>query len=234
MHHLVIGVVGASGGLGASTLAVALAVRAGALLGAAACIDGDFAGGGLDVTACVEHVPGLRWPDLADARGDLDGAALLQALPRAGSLRVLAARGSSPGEAVVRAGLDALRTVCAVTVVDLGRSLDLAPACSEVLMLAGASARHLADADVTARALAPLTSGSARLVLRAGRRSDLDADEIAAHLEMGLAAVVRHDARVLRHAGRATLPGRRRTVLTGVAWDLLGQLGVDPAAEGRR
>src|SRR5690348_11711960 len=96
MDHHVIGVMGASGGLGASTLAVALAVRAGPRTGVSVCVDGRTSGGGLDVTACLEHAPGVRWGDLADLRGEVDGAALLRALPGEGPLRVLAAGGGSP------------------------------------------------------------------------------------------------------------------------------------------
>jgi len=58
-----VGVVGASGGLGVSTLAVALASRAGPSLGVTVCVDtagSAGARGGLDVTACLEHLPGLR------------------------------------------------------------------------------------------------------------------------------------------------------------------------------
>src|SRR6478672_5496568 len=99
MSHRVVGVIGASGGVGSSTLAVALALRATPAVGAVTCVDLVLQAGGLDVTACVEHLPGLRWPDLAGARGRLDGADLMEALPAEGPVRVLAAGSRGDGHA---------------------------------------------------------------------------------------------------------------------------------------
>ncbi|HET6693564.1 MAG TPA: hypothetical protein VFG97_04630, partial [Pedococcus sp.] len=56
----VLGVCGSAGGLGASTLTVALAltaVREG--WKPVVAVDGSLGGGGLDVTAGAEHLPGL-------------------------------------------------------------------------------------------------------------------------------------------------------------------------------
>ncbi|QGN58425.1 hypothetical protein [Nostocoides sp. HKS02] len=208
IDHRVIGVVGASGGLGASSLSVALALRGARQLGATVCVDGERDRGGLDVTACLEHLPGLRWPDLVSARGPLDGAALLRALPADGPLRVLAARGVDPGAEVAGAAVEALATVCALCVVDLGRSTELVPWCTEVLVLVGLGARQLADASALVPSvidLAPLT----RLVLRVGRRDPLLPEDVAAHLDLPLATVLRDDARAAADADRARLPGSR-------------------------
>src|SRR6476619_2946840 len=108
MDHRVMGVIGASGGLGVSSLAVALAVRAGLRVGATVAIDGAPGGGALDVTACLEHLPGLRWPDLAAAQGALDGAALLRALPTEATTRVLAGTRRGWGDELVGAAVTAL------------------------------------------------------------------------------------------------------------------------------
>ena len=216
-----IGVVGASGGLGASSLAVAVAARAARRLGATACVDGDPGTGGLDVTACLEHLPGLRWPDLVGARGAMDGAALLRALPAEGALRVLAGRGLDPGAAVVQASIDALRELCAVVVVDLGRDTALAGRCTEVVVVGGVSARHLADCSVTVpRVIDSGTTG--RLVLRAGRRDAVLAEEVAAHLDLPLVAVLGDEPHLGADADRGRMPGARpSSKLTRVADRLL-------------
>ena len=63
-------VTGASGGLGSSTLAAALAgawSKRAPLL-----VDLDLTGGGIDVTCGIDHVEGLRWPDLNAVRGVVD------------------------------------------------------------------------------------------------------------------------------------------------------------------
>ena len=211
-----IGVVGASGGLGASSLAVALALRGSRQLGATVCVDGERERGGLDVTACLEHLPGLRWPDLVPARGPLDGAALLRARPADGPRRVLAARGQDPGGEVAAAALEALATVCALCVVDLGRSIELVPWCTEVLVLAGLGARQLADASVLVPAVIDLAPSS-RLVLRVGRREPLLPEDVAAHLDLPLASVLRDDTRVAADADRGRLPGSRDSSALAVA-----------------
>jgi hypothetical protein len=231
MHHHVIGVVGASGGLGTSTLAMALAARAAPAVGAVACVDGDFSGGGLDVTAGLEHLAGPRWPDLAEARGGLDGAALVQALPREGPVAVLAARGRAPAGAVVDSALSALAGVCGISVVDLGRSHDLVSSCSHLVLVAGTTARHLADADAVAGEL----RGSAVqpvLALRQGRALEVPAEEVAVQLDVALAVVLQDDPRAPRNADRAAMPGTTGGATAAAADALLVELGV-LSARGR-
>jgi hypothetical protein len=227
MDHRVIGVLGASGGLGASTLAVALALRAARRRGVSACVDGDLWGGGLDVTACLEHLPGLRWGDLGEASGELDGAALLRALPCGDGVCVLAAGGEPPGPQVVRAVVPALSRICAVTVLDLGRAGlgvgdgGLLDCCTHLVLLAGTTARGLAD-GVAAAGHVGSSGGSVALVLRASRHDRVDPEEVAVHLDLPLAAVLPHDARAVVDADRGRAPGERAGgVLATVADRLL-------------
>ena len=77
----VVGVAGGSGGVGASVLVAALGVRAVTAGRTAVCVDGQRLGGGLDVTLGLEQERGLRWPDLAGVRGQVDGRELLRRLP---------------------------------------------------------------------------------------------------------------------------------------------------------
>lgn len=228
MDHPVVGVLGASGGLGVSTLSVALGVRASRRLGTIACVDADFGAGGLDVTACVEHLPGLRWSDLTGARGELDGAALLQALPGERSVAVLGCRGRCPSPAVVTAAIASLRAVSALTVVDLGRSLDHASQCAVVVLVAGTSARQLADADAMARQLVQLEGGLAAtvLALRGEAHGPVRAEEVAHHLDLPLGAILRPDPRVERDADRGVMPGETRTSVVAAADELLAYLDV--------
>lgn len=228
MDHQVVGVMGASGGLGASSLAVAIAVRAASRWGATAAIDGPGGFGGLDVTACVEHLPGVRWPDLAASQGSVDGAAVLRALPALGGVHVLGARGVVPEPGVVSAVVEALAGLCAVTVLDLGRDLGLVRWCTDLLLMAGGSARQLADAA----ALAPLlhdAAPGARLVLRTGRRDPVLPEDIADSLDLPLAAVLADDARAATDADRARPPGERDGSALARAADAV-LAGLTPAA----
>ncbi|WP_157582264.1 MULTISPECIES: hypothetical protein [unclassified Phycicoccus] len=221
MDHRVLGVIGASGGLGVSTLAVALAVRAVGRVGATVAVDGAPGGGALDVTACVEHVTGLRWADLVEAEGNIDGAALLRELPAEGSARVLAGRGPAPPDEVVRAAVSGLSRVCGLTVVDLGCSTWLAEQCSDLLLVVGSSARQLADGAGAAERLHDLGVPAA-LVLRPHRGDALGPEEVAAHLDLPLAGIMRDDPRVPVDADRGRPPGSRGSgALAGAVDSLL-------------
>ena len=120
----IIGVVGGSGGVGASALTAAIAVR-GAQAGLrTVCLDGDRLGGGLDVTLGIEQERGVRWPDLAGARGRIDGPELLRALPAVDGVAVLSfdrARDVRPAAEILREVLIALSRATDLVVVDLPR-----------------------------------------------------------------------------------------------------------------
>ncbi len=228
MDHRVMGVIGASGGVGVSTLAVALAVRAGSHLGATVAVDGGPDGGALDVTACVEHLPGLRWPDLAGAQGGLDGAALLQALPAHGPTRILAGTDRGLGEDVVRAALTGIARVCGLAVVDLGRSLWLASPCTDLVVVVGTTARHLADASTLAEGVHGLGC-PAVLVVRTGRGDPVSPEEVAVHLDLPLAGTLREESRIVADADRARPPGSRSSGGLALLADSL--VSVSPTTE---
>jgi secretion/DNA translocation related CpaE-like protein len=224
----VVGVLGASGGLGASSLAVALAVSAAPSRPPVVCVDGHLAGGGLDVTACVEHVPGVRWGDLAGVRGEVAGADLLRELPRAGAVPVLSAAPSAtpPQPPVVASVLESLRQLCGLVVVDLPCGPPGDPflaACGVMVLLCGVSPRHLADAAAARNGI----TGSVpdvRLVVRGAPRGDDLPEAIAACLDLPLAGAWRDDRQVRLDAERARPPGqRRRSALASLCDRLLEQ-----------
>ncbi|MBX9246327.1 hypothetical protein ICW40_16155, partial [Actinotalea ferrariae] len=146
----VVVVVGACGGVGASTFA-ALLTREAARTGGGAIRTGDGAtqtgdgavlveldgsGPGLEVLLGVEEAPGVRWPDLADLRGSLAPEDLDGVLPVWRGVEVLGTdrRGGGPTEAALEALWPALRMRYATVVVD-------APAHA----LAGPAARLVVD-----------------------------------------------------------------------------------------
>lgn len=230
MDHRVLGVVGASGGLGVSTLAVALASRAAGRVGATVAIDGAPGGGALDVTACVEHRSGLRWADLVAAEGSIDGAALLRELPADGATRVLAGRGPAPPDDVVRAAVSGLARVCGLTVLDLGGSARWATECTDLLLVVGTTARQLADGAGVTEQLLDLPAPSA-LVLRTRRGDAVSPEEVAAHLDLPLAGTLRDDPRLALDAERGRPPGGRRS---GPLAALVDALLSTPAREQAR
>lgn len=210
--HAVLGVLGSSGGLGASTLTAALGLAAARAGGPIVCVDGHLGSGGLDVTACVEHQAGLRWGDLAGAKGEIDGQALVSSLPRCGGARVLGAGplgSTATPDSVVRAVLRALRLEAALTLLDLpaGAGGDVfRESCDVLVLLAGVTARHLADAQA-ATALAMRSCPEVWLVVRGGPRGAALPESIAAHLDLPLLARWPDDARVALDAERGRPPG---------------------------
>ena len=119
---VVVGVVGARGGAGASVFAAALAAVATSAGARTVLVDGARDRGGLDVLLGIEDEPGLRWPDLHAARGEVVGDQLHALLPRWRGASVLSADRARPStlpDDVPGDVLDALATACDVVVHDL-------------------------------------------------------------------------------------------------------------------
>lgn len=151
---VVLAVVGASGGCGASTLAAACALHAAESGWSVGVVDGAAGGAGIDVVLGIEHVPGVRWPDLAGCRGRVDGLGLLSRMPRAGAVAVLAHCRDSPAQI----GADAVRGVFAglvevldLVVVDVPRSWALQDWALRDWVLREAAVREAALLDFAPR-----------------------------------------------------------------------------------
>ncbi len=153
---LVLGVVGGSGGAGATTFACALAqVAAGR--GPAVVIDCDPLGPGVDRVLGVEALDGFRWDALCQTTGRLSGRALREALPRRGQLGVLSWYSGSAGTLqpfAVREALSAARRGHDAVVLDLPRSPqpvvdELVSRCDQVLMVVVPTVAGVASAART-------------------------------------------------------------------------------------
>lgn len=84
-----VSIVGAVGGVGASTFAAALGHRAGSRGLASMLLDLDALGGGLDLVLGAERIEGIRWQGLGGADGTLSAGSLAEVLPRADGLATL-------------------------------------------------------------------------------------------------------------------------------------------------
>lgn len=132
-----VAVAGATGGVGATTLACVLGLVA-AEDAPALVVDLDPAGAGVDRVLGLETVAGIRWSALDEVVGRLSGPALRDALPGRGGLRVLAwddagravagATGGAPGPpprpTVLAEVLAAAVKAHGTVVVDVGRRDD--------------------------------------------------------------------------------------------------------------
>lgn len=217
----VVAVVGGKGGVGASVLAAAVAMRAHQ---AALLVDLDGAGPGLDLMLGLEHAAGLRWPDLRLQGGRVSAAALTRALPAKGEVSVLSGRREPvvPDESAVRAVLEAGRDGGLVVVCDVARSagpaaeLALGLADLVVLVVTADVAACAAGARTAARIL-PHNPNSC-LVVRGPAPGGLRAADIAEAVGLPLVFSMRPEpglARRLEHSGLAL--GRRSPLAMAAA-----------------
>ncbi|HEU5038395.1 MAG TPA: septum site-determining protein Ssd [Nocardioides sp.] len=168
---LMVGVIGGSGGAGATTFACALG-QVGARRGRTLVVDADPFGPGIDRVLGLEERDGVRWDGLCDTTGRLSARALREALPRREDLGALSWRAGSPGTLqafAAREVLSAARRGHDLVVVDLPRTPDalldeIAARCDRLLVVVVPTVAGVASAVRTcARHRDPAT---VRLVLR--------------------------------------------------------------------
>jgi secretion/DNA translocation related CpaE-like protein len=232
----VVGVIGGCGGAGASTLAVGLASAAARGGQRALLVDADPLGGGLDLLVGAEQEGGLRWEDLASARGRLEPSLLSTMLPQDGDLSVLSwgrrtrdlGAAGVPAEAVTAVLRSAVREFDLV-VVDLSRRFadeDLAalPACRMVVVVVPCEVRATAAATGVCARLDPWVP-DLRLVVRGPAPSGLPAEAVADALGLPLVGQLRSEPAVAAALDRGeALPARPRGALTVLSRRLLNQV----------
>ena len=215
MGH-VLGVIGGSGGVGASVFAAVLASVLAAGTGESLLVDVDAAGGGVDVLLGIEAVDGARWSDLHLAGGRLEPAELLGGLPRWGPCAVLAADAPMPAAAVAQV-VEVAATAGVPVVLDLPRTACDARAaalerCDLVVVLARADAAGLIAAHAIVTSLPELPVG---VVVRRGPRDRVAPDEAARLVRARLLGrLLATGAEFELDAGR--LPRAHRAVAGGV------------------
>lgn len=222
-----LGVLGASGGVGATALATACGVRAAAAGREVVLLDGHPWGGGIEIMAGTDGAPGLRWIDLLAVRGDVDPWRLVGELPVGESgLRCLSWGEGVPVEAVPGPDpvLAALRAAVPLVVVDLPRpcgdgSHQLWWAqCDEVVLIVEATVTGLGSGLVLAQEL-PRLSG---LVLQKASRAV--EGEISTALGAPVLARLSEDSSVARCLERGRAVGLEDGALADAADEVLGQL----------
>lgn len=224
---MTIGVLGASGGVGASTLTAALAVRAHTVITdcrLSVAVDLDVRGG-LDTILCLEHLDGLRWPDL-ERRGWVDtgrarGGASSE-LPGDSQVRVLAGTGETvPDWPLVAETLDRLGDEADLIAVDCGPrpQASLLSRLDLLVVVSRLCAKGAADAAAATR-LCQL--GRTRpLLLSRGTSRERSGAALARELDLPFLAHLADDAVLARHAREGLPPGTLRSGLDVVADELL-------------
>ncbi|GAA1824693.1 septum site-determining protein Ssd [Microlunatus capsulatus] len=222
---------GASGGVGTSTAAAALALVAARDGTRAALVDLDERGGGLDLLLGAEQHEGWRWPRLSGARGflgDLHGQLpVVEGVDVLATARLPDSGAPLTGEAVGAVLLSLLRSH-ALVVVDLPREATAGAAevlrrAEEVLLVVRADVRGVAAGREAARLLVP-SCAAVRVLTRHARRSGLAGAAAAEALGLGSAGVLPHDPAALAAGERGEPPARSdRSVLARTARAVLAQ-----------
>src|SRR3954454_8486273 len=207
----VVACVPASGGAGASTLAVGLALAAARLGTDTVLVDADPTGGGLDLLLGAEHATGLRWPDVAALGADASSDAILDGLVRAApQLRLLSWDRHDGGRALPHPSWPspgAGRAQVGLVVLDLPRLTADAPppAADLVLLVVRAGVRQtVAAAESAARLRAAVDD--VRLVVRRAARRVPAAAEIATAVGLPLALELSENRRLNAAADDGQLP----------------------------
>ena len=223
--------VGASGGVGTSTIAAGLAQVAVHRSLPAALVELDPCGGGLDLLLGAEGAVGWRWNDLRAASGRIES--LVGHLPNVSGVDVLAmsrpafapvrsrmrrAEGAPPAATAASApSAEAVRSVVAaltrshrLIVADAGHGPagvgDQWPG-SRTLLVVAASARGLAAASAR---LTQVGVPDVALVVRVGPGRGIDPDAVARAVGRPLAGVVHDDRRLPASEAAGDPPGRAR------------------------
>ncbi|GAB3245196.1 septum site-determining protein Ssd [Nocardioides dilutus] len=207
-----VGVLGGSGGAGATTFACALAQVA-SRSGTALVVDTDPLGPGVDRVLGLDATEGVRWPDLETTTGRLGARALREALPGRDRLSALSwpAGRSAPLEpGVLRECLSAARRGHDLVAVDLPRSAD--PMVAEVA----------SRCDLVVLVVAPTVCGAASTtstVARFEQRGQwgvvvrgrgLDPDDVARVTGLPLLAEMADQRRVVESVDLGLGPVRSR------------------------
>ncbi|WP_299167245.1 septum site-determining protein Ssd [uncultured Arthrobacter sp.] len=181
----IVGVLGAAGGVGASTISAWLAACARSRDLRPLLVDGDPFGGGLELALGGEALPGVRWPDLGEVRGTLNPDQLIHALPSLDgfSLLSMGAEPPAPGvlaSAAVPAIMEAARSAFDLTVVDVARGWSaegsLLPYCDSILLVVPGRVRAISAARAVVAQLQPLP---VRAAVRGPLGPDLDPARVA-------------------------------------------------------
>lgn len=225
---VLVSVLGAVGGVGATTVAAGLAAE-GARRGARSLLlDLDPTAGGVDLLLGAERAEGVRWDALDRSGGRLSGEALMTVLPRHRGVEFLTwDRGAAAVEPVVDPVLEAASRTADLVVADVPRQPGPA---SEAVLARSVLSVLVVPEDLRGLAaagqLVPLLAQRSGTVVALGRRrpGSVGSAVTSEQLSVPVVGRVGHDRRLPGAVARGLGPWRSRAVRRGAAsvLDLLG------------
>jgi secretion/DNA translocation related CpaE-like protein len=217
---VVVGVVGASGGAGASTVAASLATAHARRDERSLLIDADALGGGLELLMGCEARPGLRWSDIDVGEGRVAASSLLAAIPSIDGVSVLSISRLHPSDvdaALLRTMIAAGRRACRLVVVDLPRRLGawfeaVAPDVDVAVVVATTEVRSAsAGRHLVARARGSCADLRALVRVTSGGRLEPEAVAEAIGLPLVGSVATRRSVSRAADEGGGVILGRRGT-----------------------
>lgn len=223
----IVAVVGGSGGVGVSSLTVALSLVAAKRGARVTALELTDCGGGLDLLLGLETAQGVRWSDVANASGELGSLHRELVSGQDISLLSLGREGkpARPSRAALDAVLRSLGRSQDLVLVDAGEGRHLGwVAEAQPVLVVAAHVRGVAAARMVAQQHEP---SGAQVVVRTGPGATLPPQAVADALGLPLIATLRHDRAVPKLAGMGSSiisgPARRfRRDVTRIADGLLG------------
>ena len=190
-----IGVIGGSGGAGATVFAAALAQMA-TSVGRTLLVDADPIGAGIDRVLGLESSDGIRWDSMLQTTGRLSSRSLREALPCTGQLSVLTWPTDRPASLqafAMREVLSAGRRGFDTVVVDLPRHRDAVidetiSRCDHVVLVSTLTVPGVSSAARVAHRLPEMTP--ARHLVTRGSRAGVAPESVSRLLRMPLLAAM--------------------------------------------
>lgn len=209
-------VVGSAGGVGASTLALALGAAAHAQGTSALVIDADAWGGGLECAAGSEQNSGSRWPDVHQTRGRIASGALTHAFPTVNGAALLSAAKGSIGPLhldSLHALLEGARRSFDHTIIDLPKYLMSEVNAENWVLVTADRVRPTLTAKAILADLETNSGGSLHVALRRVTGGSVDPVDVEQVLGRSIAVEISQD-RVVAEAGEHgdPLPGRGQVI----------------------
>lgn len=207
----IIGVIGATGGLGASLISSSLAVMFAQSDKTVALAETNFCSGGLDVLWGIEESKGTRWADLIYPSGRISPQDLYRSLPKASGVSVLSTD-SQDGRmpASYSEILSDLSQAVDVLIIDLAKTPDagiteLLELCTDLIIVTGSTIRSTSATNQLMQLASKLAS--AKLIVRMIPGTGLDAQNVSKTLGLQLLGTVTTDQKVVEHLEQGLNPG---------------------------
>ncbi|OUZ09232.1 hypothetical protein BHE97_10880 [Aeromicrobium sp. PE09-221] len=230
----VLSVIGLTGGIGASTLALGCAQLAGRRGVRALAVDADAEGPGLHVTAGTENAPGLRWRDIARADGHVAARALAGAFPMAAGSAVLSFDPEDHSPATSGPVLSAVERGFDAVIADVPRHAASTELGSDIIARSVALVllvpENVTGVSAARRSVVRWQELNDRcLVVSCAVRAGLGPGDVERSLGLPVLARLRRDRRLAEDVEAGRGPARSR-MLRRVAGRVLDAVGIEDAS----